>query len=881
MKFKILIFISYFLFVSLISAQNNKATISGVVSDSLRTPLANVTLILKPTEKKGTTKYAITNNLGYYKIDIIKGLRYDLQVSHLAYKTMKREISSLKDVINYDISLSSKNEDLDEVVINYKYEPLKKSKDTITYKVNAFTNGNEFKMKDVLEKLPGIKTEDNLIKVQGKPVTKLLVEGKPFFDGSTKLAIENIPADVMDKIEIISDYKESELLRNLADNEDLALNVILKKDKKDFTFGDAEAGFGFDNFYSLHTALFKYNPESNISFIGDLNNFNKSSLSLRDLSRLVGGSSNLFKRSSLSSNLLNFAASNRERFKSTTRFSALNFQHEFSDKLTFSGYAIYSNNDIDNKSFSLRKYLTSNPITETRNNLSTTNNEALILNFKLDYAPNSNQKWRYNANYLHNSSGFKKESLSNVENASQFFTSIDGKNNSFSQNLEGYFKLSNKHTMGVALHHNLTYSSSKDNWSSNALFLEDFIPLTRTDNYKVNQNNRIYTQKLNLIVKDYWLTSRYFHLFYNAGINYKESNISNDITQIVSENTLLNFSDLGNNNHLRLTDLNVGLGIKTKLNKLECILEAKPHIFKFNRAEINSSTLFIEPKLSINYKIHHDINLDFDYSYSNRFLSNLSYIKNLKITGFNSAIQGNPSLFDERSHNFSLYYSNYKTIDSYFLDLSLDYSINNPVKNNSITQRGINQLNTPVILNIPEESLNFNANIGILFNKSSLEFSTDLDWLKVNQVINKKINSINSFEYMLSSKWILKLTNKTQISTQFKHLGYLVNAEENSRSTENIFSLNFDSRLLKNFIFKTNLSAHFVNDFSNNNQNYVLQDLYLGYMKRSSKFSYSLNFRNMYNNSVTIRNTFNNNLLISNQVFTLPRTFLFELKYKF
>ena len=155
------------------------------------------------------------------------------------------------------------------------------------------------------------------------------------------------------------------------------------------------------------------------------------------------------------------------------------------------------------------------------------------------------------------------------------------------------------------------------------------------------------------------------------------------------------------------------------------------------------------------------------------------------------------------------------------------------------------------------------------------------EWLKANQVINNNINVINTFEYSFSSKYVVKLNKKTQLNFKYKHTGYQVKSNEKSQSTENIFSLNFDSRFLKNFIFKTDLSTYFVNDFSDNSQNYTLQNLYLGYIKPNSKFSYSLNFKNIYNNGVIIRNSFSNNLITSNRVFTLPRVFLLELKYKF
>jgi len=881
MNFKNLIFYCYIVFSSIVFAQNNTLIINGTVSDSLQQPLSNVTLIARPKTENIKITYAISDDDGYYKLQLTKGITYVLTISHLGYDSINKDVVFLENNFNYNFKLDTKNESLDEVVINYNYQPIEKNKDTITYNLSAFTNGNEFKMRDVLNKLPGIKIDGDVIKVHGKTVTKLLVEGKLFFDGSTKLAIENIPADVMAKIEIISGYKESELLRNLADNEDLALNVVLKEDKKDFAFGDIVAAVGFDDFYRLHPALFKYSPKSNISFVGDVNNFNTSSISFSDLSRLVGGSSNLFKKNNLSNNLLNVASSNEDRFESVTRFSALNFQHEFNEKFNISSYAIYSNNDIVNKSATLREYLGDNPIFETRNDVKDTDNRSGIFNLKFDYNPSNIQKWIYNINYLHNTSDFIKESISNSENTNQFITTVDGKSDNFSHNLEGYFKLNEKHTMGLALYHNYTNSISTDNWSSNTTILEEYLPLIEASDYQIKQNNDIHAQQFNFLVKDYWIASRYFHLIFNMGLNYKDSKIKSDISQILPDNSIIDFPELSNNNPLVLSDLNFGLGIKSKFGKFEFILEAKPHYYRFKRAQIESTNFFIEPKLNVNFKIDDDIDLDFDYTYTNRYLNDLSYLENLKITGFNSAIQGNPNLRDERSHNFSLYYSDYNNIDDYFIDASVDYSINNPVKNNSIIQNGINQLNTPVILNLPEKNLSFNTELGLIFNKSSLEIGVDLDWLKINQVINENVSIINSFEYSLSSKYLVKLNKTTQFNLKYAHNGYQVSSDKDSRSIENIFSLNFDSRFLKNFIFKTDFSTHFVNDFSDNTQNYTLQNLYLGYSKPNSKFSYSLNFRNIYNNGVIVRNSFSNNLLISNRIFTLPRVFLVELKYKF
>lgn len=871
----------FLLFSTFGFAQNSTVVISGKVIDSLQKPLLNATLIAKPKQDNLKVKYAIATSDGAFTITLEKNASYELSISHLGHETITKTVAFSQNTTNYDITLLNKNESLEEVIINYNYQPIEKKKDTITYNLDAFTNGNEFKMEDVLAKLPGIKVEDDVVKVQGKPITKLLVDGKLFFGGDSKLAIKNIPADVMDKIEIISDYKESELLRNLADNEDLALNVVLKEDKKNFAFGDIQGGVGLEEFYSLHPAIFKYNPTSNISFIGDINNFNNSSLSFTDLSRLVGGSSNLFKRGSLSNSLLSFSSNNENRFKSTTRFSAFNFQKDLNEQFAIAGYAIYSNNDIVNKSASIREYLAAQPLIESRSDLTDSNTGSAMFNIKLDYNPNLAQKWLYNISYLNNISDFTSESLSVSDNANEFFTAVAGKSRSFSQNLEGYLRLNDKHTIGIAMQHSLSSSNSLDQWSSNNIFLQNFLPLVQSTDYQIRQANNFNAQQLKFILKDYWLASRYFHLFYNVGLDYKESKIQNDIGQFSNNIEIANFGELSNDNPFALADWNAGMGIKTIAGKFEFILEAIPHYFVFKRAGIESSNVFIESKLDISLKIDDDSSLDFGYDFTNRYLNDISYLENLKITGFNSALSGNPNLTDTRAHNFSLYYNDYRNMDTYFLDASVDYSINNPAQNTSVIQIGINQFNRPVILNLPEESLSLNTELGLLFKKSNLDFAINVDLLKINQLINEEVSRIHSLEYGFKSKWRLDISKRSHLGISYKHEGFQVLSDERSRSVQNVFSLNGDIKFLNNFIFKTDFSTHFVNDFSDNTTNYTVQNVYLGYRKPNSKFAYSLNFKNIFNNGVIVRNNFNGNLISSNQIFTLPRVMLAELTFKF
>jgi len=172
LSYIIIILCSYSIF-----AQDNSVVIKGRVTDSLQEAVTNATIIAKPKQEKAKIKYAISDGEGYYTLKLTKGIAYELNISHLGFNPINRAIIFSENNSNYNFELNFRDESLDEVVIDYKYEPIKKNKDTITYNLSAFTNGNEFKMKEVLDKLPGVKVEDNTIKVQGKTVTKLLVEG--------------------------------------------------------------------------------------------------------------------------------------------------------------------------------------------------------------------------------------------------------------------------------------------------------------------------------------------------------------------------------------------------------------------------------------------------------------------------------------------------------------------------------------------------------------------------------------------------------------------------------------------------------------------------------------------------------------------------------
>src|SRR5690606_32682947 len=210
----------------------------------------------------------------------------------MGYKPYSFKVLSVKTVVK-DIILKENAEELEEVVIEL---PVLVKKDTILYTVEKLLTGEERKLKDVLKKLPGVEVgKDGSVTVQGKKVTTMLVENRKFFGGGSKLAVENIPADAINQVEVIDNYNEVAFLKNLVDSEEMAMNIKLKEDKKKFVFGDIEAGKGNQNFYRTQSNLFYYSPKTSLNAIGNLNNINDEVFTYKQYLDFQTGINQIFK----------------------------------------------------------------------------------------------------------------------------------------------------------------------------------------------------------------------------------------------------------------------------------------------------------------------------------------------------------------------------------------------------------------------------------------------------------------------------------------------------------------------------------------------------------------------------------------------------------
>jgi len=423
----------FFILLSLVNISFSQIKLQGVVKDSIGNPLELANIIAINEETKALESYAITNHEGVFKLALSKNTTYALQVSYIGMKTHKETIDVKEEDINKDFSLISDNV-LDEVELTYEM-PVTVKGDTLIYNADSFKNGSERKLEDVIKNLPGVEINaDGQIEVEGKVVNKLMVNGKDFFDGDTKLATKNIPSNAVDKIQVLRNYSEVGQLSGVTNNQDnVAMNIKLKEGKENFWFGNVTVGAGKspDNeLYLAQPKLFYYSPKFSLNFIGDLNNTGEASLTRQDIRGFGGGfrapSQSSGTNLNLGSNALNFLTRENNALEVENKLGATNFSYSPNQALDISGFAIYNSSRITSKEINFKRYTDSDlgiPDERTEQTSKESSNQGL-LKLSSTYKPNLSNQFDYDI-----LGRISKDSQDQV-----FFSSVLGNTSQFEEN---------------------------------------------------------------------------------------------------------------------------------------------------------------------------------------------------------------------------------------------------------------------------------------------------------------------------------------------------------------------------------------------------------------------------------------------------------------
>lgn len=281
----------------------SKGEIRGIILDSTTSePLSLATVTLFNAADTSVVSYKLSDFKGEFRMTGLPlNLRSRLLITFSGYSPIRREVylTDAEPVLKLDsIFLSPSSESLDEVVFTLERPPVLVKNDTIEFNASSFKTLPTALVEDLLKKLPGVSVDgDGNISVNGKRVNRILVDGKTFFGDDPKMASRNLPANLIDKVQVMDDKEEMDRMTDNNYNDiGKVINLTFKKDVKKGWFGKAYAGAGTEERYEVGGIANIFRDTLQLSLLAFSNNVNRSGFSMGDIQSLGG-----FNRSGVSS----------------------------------------------------------------------------------------------------------------------------------------------------------------------------------------------------------------------------------------------------------------------------------------------------------------------------------------------------------------------------------------------------------------------------------------------------------------------------------------------------------------------------------------------------------------------------------------------------
>jgi hypothetical protein len=258
----------------------SKAQVKGVLIDSAsKKPIDNAVIALVVKSNPTDTSYTFTDDKGQFRFEVVPSSPFSIIIRHMGYWPKAKYVPVAKAEKTIDVGsfvLAQDAKLLSEVVVEAPAIVVKE--DTIEYNASSFKVKEGAVVEDLIKKMPGIQVDkDGNVTAQGKAVTRVKVNGKDFFGGDVKTATKELPANIVDKIQIIDDYGDQATVSGIKDGDpDKVMNIQIRKDKNKGFFGRVTGGYGTDDRYQASFNGNYFNNNTQISVLGNSNNTNTS-----------------------------------------------------------------------------------------------------------------------------------------------------------------------------------------------------------------------------------------------------------------------------------------------------------------------------------------------------------------------------------------------------------------------------------------------------------------------------------------------------------------------------------------------------------------------------------------------------------------------------
>lgn len=890
-------FILVLLCASLMTFAQENVNLKGIVTDDSGKAIEMANVIAINAETNLLESYCVTNHNGLYKVKLKSGSVYNIKVSFIGYAAKEFRYEATTEDGSHDVSMSEENSMLNEVDVTYTMPVMVKG-DTIVYDTDSFTVGTERKLKDVLVTLPGVEmNEDGQIEVEGKQVQKVMVEGKDFFDGDSKIAADNIPADAVSKVEVLRNYNEIGQMRGLTNDEDnIALNIRLKKGKDKFWFGEFTAGAGPDEKYLAHPKLFYYSPKFSLNLITDANNIGEVPFTRRDFMNFTGGfrGFNPGGGSSISvgGNSLGISTAQNNRAKDIeTRFAALNFSYALKDTWDIGGFGIYSYTGTLMETQKITTYELEDNQSQVEKSITRNDQNAELGLFKFNsvYKPNANFQFDYDI-FVKQSKDEEEEDVESTVNdeLDKIYQLKQQEPITLQQSAKIYYIANDKNIFafeGQHLYQNEDpfYNSIRDEFAFTTLFPVD----NSVSLYNMNQEKRIITNKVDAKLDYYLVTGDKSNLQFTLGTTQNHQNYDTEIFQKLDEGSDLEMAgdEFKNDVKFNVSDLFFGFHYKLKAGMFTFNPGLTLHQYETKSTQhgkkVKDDLTSVLPDIYINMQLKKSENLRFNYRITRTFTDVAKYAEAFVLNNYNSVYGGNPELESALKHNVSLNFFSFNMFNFTHMFANISYTKSVEGFKNNVIPIGINQISSTINSDLSDESLSANARYQRTFKNIKVSAKANVSWSEYNNLVKSQPTKSESFNQNYTGSVGTNFKNAPNVEFGYN---YSINKYDRGATTSTYYTkrpfVRLDMAFLKNFILTADYDFYSYTDKNKTIENeYSFLEADLTYRKQDSKWEFGIKGKNLLDTDSLDRNSENDFSFTSSTYFVQPRYFLFTVKY--
>lgn len=411
-------------------------SISGRVLDADDSqPIIGATVQFINIKDSLKSKFAVTDIEGFYKLSISEQAFYRLYVRSVGYESAS-SIMRLKQSIDLGvISLVPDVQQLHEVEIAGEVVPVEQIGDTTQYNAAAYKTHADASGAELVAKMPGIIVDDSGVSANGEAIEQVLVDGKRFFGTDPLLSLHNVPAEVIDKVQVYDELSDRAKFTGYDDGNTVkTMNVITKTDRRNGEFGRLYAGYGTDSRHSVGGSVNSFNGDRRISLMGMSNNINQQDFSNEDLAGISTGGGRGGGRGTGGAG---FTANQSASGITATNSAGLNYSDQWGDNTSIEASYFYNQSDNELQQRDLRTTnVEGTAQTYDESVKSATENSNHRVQLRLDHEISENSKVLIRSNF--NTQDNQQEELTVAQTFNDELGVINGTDNTYQSVNETY-----------------------------------------------------------------------------------------------------------------------------------------------------------------------------------------------------------------------------------------------------------------------------------------------------------------------------------------------------------------------------------------------------------------------------------------------------------